>query len=142
MVSTTAAIFVTGSREAQAQIIVGRSMPEDRAARYLGLVYGYDRKPKRRLVDLLKSQELQANQDITFLTDGGEAVRACGEHGLDWFHITMRITVLSQYAVHDMGIRIAICGWIDSLSQSTHWRCPCANLHKSRQLTRSLSPSP
>ena len=45
------------------EMIVGRSMPEDRAARYLGLVYGYDRKPKRRLVDVLKSQGLQANQD-------------------------------------------------------------------------------
>jgi hypothetical protein len=42
---------------------------------------------------------------VTFLTDGGEEVRALtefvtplSEHVLDWFHITMRITVLSQYA--------------------------------------------
>ena len=54
---------------------------------------------------LLKSQGLQANQDVTFLTDGGEEVRALtefvtpeSEHVLDWFHITMRLTVLSQYA--------------------------------------------
>jgi hypothetical protein len=60
---------------------------------------------KRRLFDLLKSQGLQANQDVTFLTDGGEEIRALtelvtpeSEHVLDWFHITMRITVLSQYA--------------------------------------------
>jgi hypothetical protein len=65
----------------------------------------YDPKPKRRLFDLLKSQGLQANQDVTFLTDGGEEIRALtelvtpeSEHVLDWFHITMRITVLSQYA--------------------------------------------
>ena len=65
----------------------------------------YDRKPKRRLFDLLKSQGLQANQDVTFLTDGGEEIRALtefvtpeSEHVLDWFHITMRMTVLSQYA--------------------------------------------
>ena len=101
-------------RKRNFEIIVGRSLPEDRPARYLGLVHGYDRKPKRRLVDVLTSQGLQANQDITFLTDGGEAVRAltelispCGEHVLDWFHITMRITVLSQYArgvaQHDEG---------------------------------------
>jgi hypothetical protein len=38
------------------EVIVGRSMPEDRAPRYLGLVHGYDRKPKRRLVDILQSQ--------------------------------------------------------------------------------------
>ena len=54
---------------------------------------------------MLKSQGLQANQDVTFLTDGGEEVRALtelvtpeAEHVLDWFHITMRLTVLSQYA--------------------------------------------
>ncbi len=87
------------------EVIVGRSMPEDRAARYLGLVHGHDTKPKRRLFDLLTSQGLQANQDVTFLTDGGDEIKAltelispCGEHVLDWFHITMRLTVLGQYA--------------------------------------------
>jgi C4-dicarboxylate-specific signal transduction histidine kinase len=42
---------------------------------------------------------------VTFLTDGGEEVRALtelvtpeAEHVLDWFHITMRLTVLGQYA--------------------------------------------
>jgi hypothetical protein len=82
-------------RKRNFEIIVGRSLPEDRAARYLGLVHGYDRKPKRRLVDVLISQGLQANQDITFLTDGGDEVRAltelispCGEHVLDWFRAT------------------------------------------------------
>ncbi len=87
------------------EVIVGRSVPEDRDARYLGLVHGYDEKPKRRLFEVLTSQGLQANQDITFLTDGGNEVRAltelispCGEHVLDWFHITMRLTVLGQYA--------------------------------------------
>jgi hypothetical protein len=87
------------------EVIVGRSMPEDTSPRYLGFVHGFDRKPKRRLVDMLRSQGMQANQDITFLTDGGEEVRAlterispCSEHVLDWFHITMRITVLGQFA--------------------------------------------
>jgi hypothetical protein len=48
---------------------------------------------------------VQANQDITFITDGGEEVRSlakmiapASEHVLDWFHITMRITVLRQFA--------------------------------------------
>ncbi len=80
-------------------------MPEDREARYIGLVPGYDGKPERRLFDLLKTQGLQANQDVTFLTDGGEEIRSLteritpeAEHVLDWFHIAMRITVLEQYA--------------------------------------------
>jgi hypothetical protein len=50
----------------------GQSVPEDRDARYVGLVHTDDAKPKRRLFDLLQSQGLQANQDVTFLTDGGE----------------------------------------------------------------------
>ena len=92
-------------RKSNFEVIVGRSMPEDGPSRYLGFVHGFDDKPKRRLVDMLESQGMQANQDITFLTDGGEEVRAlterispCSEHVLDWFHITMRITVLGQFA--------------------------------------------
>jgi hypothetical protein len=92
-------------RKSNFELIVGRSIPEDRAPRYLGLVHGYDRKPKRRLVEVLRAQGLQPNQDVTFLTDGGEEVRDLtelvtpeAEHVLDWFHIAMRLTVLEQYA--------------------------------------------
>ena len=72
----------------------------------------FDRKPKRRLWELLRSQGLQMNQAITFLTDGGDDVRnlaaemaPCAEHHLDWFrwrgpsgHVTLRLTVLGQFA--------------------------------------------
>jgi len=92
-------------RKTNFEIIVGQSVPEERDARCIGLVHTYDEKPKRRLFDLLRSQGLQPNQDVTFLTDGGEEVRALtelvtpqSEHVLDWFHITMRLTVLCQYA--------------------------------------------
>jgi hypothetical protein len=92
-------------RKSNFEVIVGQSVPEDRDARYVGLVHTYDAKPKRRLFDLLQSQGLQANQDVTFLTDGGEEIRSLAErvtpeseHVLDWFHITMRLTVLCQYA--------------------------------------------
>ena len=88
-----------GRSKSQFEVIVGQSVPEDRDARYVGLVHTYNSKPKRRLFDLLKSQGLQANQDVTFLTDGEEELRALtefvtpeSEHVLDWFHITMRIT--------------------------------------------------
>ncbi len=91
-------------RKSNFELIVGRSVPEDQGPRYLGLTHGYDRKPKRRLFEVLKSQGLQANQEVTFLTDGGDEVRAltelvtpAAEHVLDWFHITMRLTVLGQY---------------------------------------------
>jgi hypothetical protein len=65
----------------------------------------YDEKPKRRLFELLKSQGMQPNQQVDFLSDGGEDVRNVqlylnpqAEHLLDWFHLTMRLTVLNQTA--------------------------------------------
>ncbi len=92
-------------RKTNLEVIVGRSMPEDRDARYVGLVHGYGPKLKRRLFDTPKSQGLQANQDVTFLTDEGEEIRTLtelvtpeSEHVLDWFRITMRLPVLEQYA--------------------------------------------
>jgi hypothetical protein len=51
----------------------------------------------------MKSQGMQENQQVVFLSDGGENVRRVqeylhpfSEHLIDWFHITMRITVLQQ----------------------------------------------
>lgn len=48
---------------------------------------------------------MQANQQITFLSDGADNLRDLqfnlypeSQHVLDWFHITMRLTVLTQYA--------------------------------------------
>jgi hypothetical protein len=92
-------------RKRNFELIVGRSMPEEGEARYIGFVHRYDRKPQRRIIDHLRRQGFQANQDLTFITDGGDEVRTlaerispCSEHVLDWFHITMRITVLRQFA--------------------------------------------
>lgn len=87
------------------EAIVGKSIPNGSAGKYFGFVTTYDDKPKRRLYGLLQAQGLQSNQDITFLSDGGDNVRDLqfflspqAEHLLDWFHITMRITVMRQMA--------------------------------------------
>jgi hypothetical protein len=81
----------------------GKSLPTDGPAKCFGFVQTYDTKPKRRLFEVLKSQGMQMNQQVTFLTDGGEDVRDLpfylnprAEHLIDWFHITMRLTVMSQ----------------------------------------------
>lgn len=49
----------------------------------------------------LASQGMQANQQIFFLSDGADNLRDLqfgmypeSTHVLDWFHITMRLTVL------------------------------------------------
>lgn len=85
--------------------IVGKSMPEEGQNKCFGFVQTYDEKPKRRLFEVLKSQGMQMNQQVVFLSDGGDDVRELqmylnpeAEHYLDWFHVTMRLTVMGQYA--------------------------------------------
>ena len=86
------------------EVTVGKSIPTDRPDRYLGLVQSHDEKPRRRLHEVLKDQGWQENQQVTFMTDGGDTVISiardmapASEHLLDWLHVTMRITVMHQY---------------------------------------------
>ena len=76
-------------RQTNFEVMVGKSMAEDRGDRYFGLVQSFDQKPKRRLREVLCDQGLQMNQEITFLTDGGDSVRniaaetsPCAEHSV------------------------------------------------------------
>lgn len=95
------------------EVIAGKSVlefrrddpSEERSSKCLAFVQTYDEKPRRRLFELLRSQGMQENQQVVFLSDGGEDVRSLplylnpeSEHWLDWFHITMRLTVLQQTA--------------------------------------------
>lgn len=87
------------------EVIVGKSLQEHHEPRRFGFVTGHDQKPKRRLYDMLRAQGLQMNQAITFLSDGGDTVRnlqyymsPVAEHILDWFHITMKLTVMRNIA--------------------------------------------
>ena len=89
------------------EVAVGKSVAEDREDRCFGLVQNLDEKPRRRLHDVLQEQGLQMNQEITFLNDGEDSIRSmaefkspCGEHALDWFHVTRRITML-RLRLHD-----------------------------------------
>ena len=98
-------------KEGLFEVIAGRSVvafrrnDEDEvpAAKCFGYVQTYDQKPRRRLWEVMKSQGLQENQQVVFMSDGGEDVRRVqeylqpgSEHWIDWFHITMRLTVLQQ----------------------------------------------
>src|SRR5947209_19642559 len=92
-------------RDGWFEIIAGKSMPADGSSKCFGFVQTYDRKSKRRLFEVLKSQGMAMNQQVVFLTDGGEDVRDLplymnphAEQYLDWFHITMRLTVMTQLA--------------------------------------------
>jgi hypothetical protein len=64
-----------------------------------------DEKPRRRLFEHLQAHGLQMNQQIEFLSDGGDDVRDVqlylspeADHLLDWWHVTSRITTLTQTA--------------------------------------------
>ena len=50
-------------------------MTAEKTSKRFAFVNSYDEKPKRRLFEVLKSQGMQMNQQITFLSDGGESVR-------------------------------------------------------------------
>lgn len=93
------------SKSGHFQVIAGKSIKADKTSKCFGMVYCYDTKPQRRIFEVLKSQGMQMNQQVTFLSDGEESIRDLqyylnphAEHILDWFHITMRITVMKQVA--------------------------------------------
>src|SRR5580704_9044232 len=107
--------YVRGQhKQGQFEVIAGKSLlafkrdqegKQQLSARCFAWVQTYDEKPKRRLFELLQSQGMQPNQQVDFLSDGGEDVRNVqlylnpqAEHLLDWFHLTMRLTVLNQTA--------------------------------------------
>ena len=61
-------------------------------------------KPKRHLFEVLESQGIKDSEGGCFMSDGGESLKNLqthinpnAKHILEWFHITMKITVLKQY---------------------------------------------
>src|SRR5207248_9112483 len=62
-------------RDGWFEVMAGKSLPDHGPTKSFGFVQTYDAKPKRRLFEVLKSQGMQMNQQVTFLTDGGEDVR-------------------------------------------------------------------
>jgi hypothetical protein len=85
-----------------------RDVPEEQdssSGKVFGFVQTFDQNHKHRFLEHLKAHGLTNEQKIVFFSDGGESVRSLqknlspnAQHVLDWFHITMRLTVLGQYA--------------------------------------------
>src|SRR5262249_33665448 len=79
------------------------------SSKRFGFVQTVDTKPTRRLYEVLKSQGFQLNQQITFLSDGGDEVRDLqlymspeAEHIVDWFHLVRQevACVIVRHAVN------------------------------------------
>jgi hypothetical protein len=75
----------------------------DPSGRCFAFVQTLDARPRARLVDTLRQQGIQPAQQVIFMSDGADTLRRLqqniapeAEHVLDWFHITMRLTVLGQ----------------------------------------------
>lgn len=87
------------------EVIAGKSFSTPQLSKQFGFVQKIDDKPQRRLMNILAEQGMQANQQITFLSDGADNIRDLqyhmypeSEHILDWFHVTKKLTVLNQFA--------------------------------------------
>ncbi|MGJ0630117.1 ISKra4 family transposase [Xenorhabdus bovienii] len=92
-------------RKHHLEVIAGKSFAANVPTKRFGFVQCLENHPRRKLIAQLSLQGMQANQQITFLSDGADNLRDLqfnlypeSQHVLDWFHITMRLTVLKQYA--------------------------------------------
>ena len=54
------------------------------SAKCFGFVQTYDEKPRPRVWELLKSQGMQANQQVVFMSDGGENERRAQQYLHRW----------------------------------------------------------
>jgi len=93
-------------KEGWFEVIVGKSFAPQGDKKCFGFVQRREMKPRRRLRDVLDAQGFLSAQPVVFLSDGGASVRALqmgmlpnAEHILDWFHITMRLTVMNNLAI-------------------------------------------
>ena len=85
------------------EVIAGKSLPRQSSGNVFAFAHRLEQKPTERMARFLIEQGVDPTQPTTFLSDGGETVRIAqgnfryfGEPILDWFHITMRLTVLTK----------------------------------------------
>ena len=134
------------NKKSNFEVIVGRSSTwEEGDAKRFGFVHGHDDKPKRRLFEMLQSQGMQMDQQITFVSDGADNVRDLqfylnphAEHILDWFHLTMRITVLDQYAKGVARLDEKLSEEIRGDLQRVKWYCWHGNIYEAMRHIRFI----
>jgi len=135
-----------GGRAGWFEVIVGRSVPAAGASKYFGFVHNIEDKPKRRIYEVLRSQGLEADQPVQFLSDGGETVRNLqmyispqSEHWLDWFHITMRLTVMGQMRKGMNGVEAsALVEQAEQDLESLKWHVWNGNVEPALELVDGL----
>ena len=88
------------------EVMAGKSISAEGGAKCFGFVQEVDAQPRRRVLEVLHSQGLPANQSVEFFTDGAALLQSLtryrsaeSTHILDGFHRPMRLTVLQPYAL-------------------------------------------
>ena len=74
---------MAGAKEGHFEVVAGKSLlafrrdggEQELSGKCFVFVQTYDEKPKRRPFEVLRSQGLTINQQVEFLSDGGEDVR-------------------------------------------------------------------
>lgn len=101
--------------------------------------------PQRRLFNVLLAQGMQMNQQVTFISDGDEKLRGLmfglnpnTEYLLDWFHITMRLTVLNQMAKGISKKALNLETDISKELESIKWYLWHGNVFRALQLLKNL----
>ena len=85
------------------EVMVGKSLPRAGTGQVFAFVHRLEAQPTERMERFLAEQGVFPAEPTIFLSDGGETVRQAqgefrqfGEPILDWFHVAMRMTQLSQ----------------------------------------------
>lgn len=93
----------TSRRDGWFQAVCGTVTTHAGETRRFGFVPNVDPTPRSRIRGVLETQGLRQDQLVTFLTDGAddlagfcEHMNHTAEHVLDWFHIAMRFTIISN----------------------------------------------
>jgi len=110
------------------EVIVGKTVPWEKSAKCFGFVGTYDKKPKRRIYEHLKYQGMLPHQKLELFCDGAQNLRnmqiylnAESVQILDWFHITMRITVLNQFALGLLKVDVKTGQLLLKILKSIKW---------------------
>ena len=95
----------TSRRDGWFQAVCGTVTTNNGTTRRFGFVPGVDPTPRSRIRRTLETQGLRQDQLVTFVTDGADDLAGfcqymnhTAEYVLDWFHIAMRFTVLTNTA--------------------------------------------
>jgi len=113
----------TSRRDGWFQAVCGTVTTHAGETRRFGFVPNVDPTPRSRIRGVLETQGLRQDQLVTFLTDGAddlagfcEHMNHTAEHVLDWFHIAMRFTIISNTVTN-----VAWTASLDDCEENQPW---------------------